>query len=120
MHVAKKQFIAYESSEKLRCAFCHQVRTNIIQSYINGDVVLYKRNLCNGWLGSGTVTRREHKQVFVKHGDTYIIHTSHFVSYPVIYQSSSEDSKIELTPHQKDLIKFQKYQFLKILIMINI
>ena len=29
MHAARKQFIKYESLEKLRCALCHQVRTGI-------------------------------------------------------------------------------------------
>ena len=33
MHTAKKQFIACEFSEKLRCVLCPQVRTSIAQSY---------------------------------------------------------------------------------------
>ena len=32
MHAARKQFIKCESLEKLRCSFCHQVRTSITQS----------------------------------------------------------------------------------------
>ena len=55
MHATRKQFIKYESLKKLRRALCHQVRTSITQSYKNGDVVFYKRNLCDRWLDPGTV-----------------------------------------------------------------
>ena len=73
MHAARKQFIKCESLEKFRCALCHQVRTGIRQSYKNCDVVFYKRNLCDRWLGPGTVIGWEHKQVLVKHGGTPVI-----------------------------------------------
>ena len=53
MHATRKQFIKCKSLEKLRCALRHQVRTGITQSYKNGDVVFYKRNLCDRWLGPG-------------------------------------------------------------------
>ena len=54
MHGAMRQFTTCESAEKLRHALCHQVRTSTAQSYKNGDAVLYKRNLYDRWLVSGT------------------------------------------------------------------
>ena len=94
MHTARKHFIKCESLEKLRRALHHQVRTGITQSYKNGDV-FYKRNLCDRWLGPGTAIGWEHKQVFVKHGGTYVrVHPSHLVPHPEKYQSSSESESI--------------------------
>ena len=55
IHAARKQFIKCESWEKLRHALRHQVRTGITQSIKSGNVVFYKRNLCEWWLGQGTV-----------------------------------------------------------------
>ena len=44
MHTARKKFIECESSEKLRRALRHQVRSHLTDSYKNNDQVLYKRN----------------------------------------------------------------------------
>ena len=94
MHVARKQFITCKSLEKLRCALCHQVRTGIAQSYKNGDV-FYKRNLCDGWLGPGTVIEWEHKQVVVKHGGTYVRgHPCRLVPHPEKCQRFPESESI--------------------------
>lgn len=103
MHAARKQFIMCESSEKLRRALRHQVRTSTTQSYKNGDV-FYKRNFCDRWLGPGTVIGWEHKQVLVKHGGTYVrVHPCRLVSHPETYQSSSESEAIsESTTSQSE------------------
>ena len=83
LNAARKHFIKCKSLEKLRCALHHQVRTGITQSYKNGDVVFYKRNLCDRWLGQGTVIGWGHKQVLVKHGGTYVrLHPYHLVPHP--------------------------------------
>ena len=78
------------------------MRTNITQSYKNGDVVFYKRNLCDRWLGPGTVIGWEHKQVLFKHGGTYVsVHPCRLVPHPVVYQNSSEsESMVEPTTSQ--------------------
>ena len=67
MHAARKGFIECEASEKLRRAVRHQVRTSITDLYKNGDLVLYKRNESDRWLGPGAVIGWEHKQVLVNH-----------------------------------------------------
>ena len=90
LHAARKQFIKCESLEKLRRSL-HPVRTGITQSYKNGDVAFYKRNLCDRWLGPGTVIVWEHKQVLVKYGGTYVrVHPCHLVPHPEKCQSSCE------------------------------
>ena len=77
------------------------MRTSITQSYKNGDV-FYKRNLCDRWLGPGTVIGWEHKQVLVKHGGTYVrVHPCRLVPHPEVYQNSSErESMVEPTTSQ--------------------
>ena len=95
MHAVRKQFIKCESLEKLRRELRHQVRIGITQSYKHGDVVFYKRNLYDRWLGPETVRRWEHKQVLVKHGGTYVrAHPCHLVPQPEKYQSSFESESI--------------------------
>ena len=112
MHGARKQFIACESLEKVRRALCHQVRTSIAQTYKNADAVLYKRNLCDRWLGPGTVIAWEHKQVLVKHGGTYVrVYPFRLVPYLETYQSFSEDSKNEPNTSQKRPDESQKVLF---------
>ena len=81
-YAARKAFIESESSEKLRRAVRHQVRTSIVESYNNGDMVLFKRNKCERWLGPGTVIGWENKQVLVKHGGSYVrVHPSRLRLY---------------------------------------
>ena len=56
---------------------------------------LYKRNLCDRWIGTGTVIRLENKQVLVKHAGSYVrVHPSCLVLYPETYQNSLENGKI--------------------------
>ena len=101
MHGVRKQFIACESSERLRHAFHQLVRTSIAQFYKSVDV-LYKGNLSDRWFGSRTVIGLEHKLVFFKHSCTYVrVHPFHLVPYPETYQNSSEDGKIKLNTSQK-------------------
>ena len=95
MHATWKQFMKCESLKKFRCALRHQVRTGMTQSYKNDDVDFYKRNLCDRWLGPGTVIGWEHKQVLVIDGGTYVrMHPCHLVPHPEKYPSSSERESI--------------------------
>ena len=82
MHAAHKAYIASESSEKLRRALRHQIWPAISASYNNGDLVYFKRNDLDQWLGPGTVIGSEHKQVLVKHGGSYVrIHLCRLIPY---------------------------------------
>ena len=82
MHAARKAYIASESSEILRRALRHQVRPSISARYNNGDLVYFKRNDFDRWLGPGTVIGTEHKQVLVKHGGSYVrVHPCRLIPY---------------------------------------
>ena len=43
LHVAQKNFIAAESSERIERALTHQVRSYSDKVYQNGDVIFYQR-----------------------------------------------------------------------------
>ena len=82
MHAAHKAYIASESSEKLRRALRHQVQPAISARYNNGDLIYFKRNDLDRWLGPGTVIGTEHKQVLVKHGGSYVrVHPCRLIPY---------------------------------------
>ena len=72
MHKARKAYIESESSERLRRALRHNVRSSIAYKYNNGDLVYYKRNKSNRWQGPGSVIGWENKQVLIKHGGSYV------------------------------------------------
>ncbi len=72
MHAARRSFIENESAEKLRRAYRHQIRDNKLQDYQNGDLVLYKRNESDRWMGPGRVLGLENKQINIKHGGSFV------------------------------------------------
>ena len=51
LHSARKNFIQAESSERIRRALRHNVRTYADESFNNGDRVYYKRRKRSGWSG---------------------------------------------------------------------
>ena len=67
IHAAHRAFIDCESSEKLRRALKDPI-SSIGQRCSNADIVYYKRNESERWMGPGTVIGSEAKQVIVKHG----------------------------------------------------
>ena len=85
MHTARAAFIQAEASEKLRRALMKKTRTSTIHSYKTGDEVYYKRRDSKRWHGPGIVIGGINKQVFVKHGGTFLrvnpCHLQHVKSY---------------------------------------
>ena len=78
MHNARQAFIKSESSEKISCALCHNLRSYKDAIFVTGDSVYYKRNDSKGWKGPGKVIGVDGQQILVKHGSTYIrSHPSH-------------------------------------------
>ena len=69
---ARQAFIASESSEKLRRALRHNVRTSGDVKYVTGDKVYYKRATEVRWRGPAVVLGQDGQQVLVKHGGTYV------------------------------------------------
>ena len=72
MHSARKAFVAAETSEKIRRALRHNIRTSCEVKYFTGDSVFYKRNKCDRWKGPGKVIGQDGQQVLVKHGSVYV------------------------------------------------
>ena len=54
MHAARQSFIQNESSEKVKCALTHQIRTSGDDTYTPGDLVFYKRGNSEQWHGPET------------------------------------------------------------------
>ena len=71
LHHARENFIQTQSSEKIRRALRHNVRTYVDVQYENGEKVFYRRKNFKGWKGPGTVIGLEGKIVLVRHGSTY-------------------------------------------------
>ena len=72
LHKARQAFIASESSEKIRRALRHNVRTSGDIRYFTGDKVYYKRLSKNRWQGPAVVLGQDGQQVLVKHGGVYV------------------------------------------------
>ena len=72
MHAACKAFIETEESEKLRRAIKAKTRFSTGIIYQPRDIVYYKQSDSNQWKGPGTVSRRENKQILVKHSGVYV------------------------------------------------
>ena len=72
MHAARQAHIRSESSEKVKRALSHNVRTSGEIKYVTGDHVYYKRLDSKKWRGPGVVIGQDGKQVLVKHQGIYV------------------------------------------------
>ena len=93
MHSARKAFVEAESSDKIKRALAHNVRSSE-EVYASGDKVFFKRNAEKRWLGPGRVIGQDGKQVVVKFGgQIYRVHTSrltHCSAFPDLASDSNE------------------------------
>ena len=71
MHVARQKYIEAESSEKIRRALRHNVRSYADVKYSNGDRIYYRRKNFKGWKGPATVLGQDGQFVLVRHGRAY-------------------------------------------------
>ena len=71
LHSARKAFIQSEADEKIRRALRSKMRSNEEQ-YSHGDIVYYKRDGKDRWLGPGKVIFQDGKIIFVRHGPTFV------------------------------------------------
>ena len=72
LYANRTAFTASESSEKIRRALNHNVRTSSDIKYFTGDKVYYKRLGKIKWKGPGVVLGQDGQQVLVKHGGIYV------------------------------------------------
>ena len=68
LHRTRQAYIASESSEKIRRALNHNVRTSGDIKYITGDSVYFKRANKRRWHEPGKVLGQGGQQVLVKYG----------------------------------------------------
>ena len=71
LHSSRQAFIKSESDERIRRALRHKVRASE-QKFNNGDVVYYKRQGNERYLGPAKVVFQDGKVVFVRHGGTFV------------------------------------------------
>lgn len=71
LHAARQAFIQSESSERIRRALRHKVRASG-QIFRHGDIVYYKRENRERWLGPAKVIFQDGKVVFVRHGGVFV------------------------------------------------
>ena len=67
LHAARKAFMENECSERIRRALRKQVRP-ILDNYITGDKVFYKRPDNDEWCGPAIVIGQDNAVVFLRHG----------------------------------------------------
>ena len=72
LHGNRQAFVASESSERIRRALRHNVRSSGEVKYFTGDKVYYKRLTNTKWHGPGVVLGQDGQQVLVKHGGVYV------------------------------------------------
>ena len=72
LHKAREAFIQSESSEKLRRALNHNIRTSGDMKYLSGDSVFFKRANESHWRSPGKVLGQDGQQVLVKYGSRYV------------------------------------------------
>ena len=71
LHASRKAFIDTEANERIRRALRTKVRA-AEQMYMNGNIVFYKREGKEKWLGPGKVVFQDGKVVFVRHGSVFV------------------------------------------------
>ena len=72
MHLARQEFVKFESNEKIKRALRHNIRVTDSHLINNGDNVYYKRNNEHEWHGPGVVIGRDGKIFLIKHGGALV------------------------------------------------
>ena len=72
LHKAREAFIMSESSECIRRALRHNVRTSSDNVFVTGNSVYYKQENDRKWRGPGKVLDQDSQQFWVKHGSTHV------------------------------------------------
>ena len=71
LHEARKAYIQTEANERIRRALRTKIRA-AEQIYEHGDLVYYKRDGKDRWLGPAKVVFQDGKVVFVRHGGIFV------------------------------------------------
>ena len=94
-HAARKNFIANESSEKIRRALRSKVRSYSDETYESGMKVYYRRQNFRGWRGPATVLGCEGQFVLIRHGGAfYRVHPCQLMKVKRYESSIQVNSKV--------------------------
>lgn len=94
LHSARKAFIESESSERIRRAMRNKIKVSEVL-YNPGDLVFYKRESSDRWLGPAKVIFQDRKIVFIRHGGVYVrVSTNRLVKK---HRESSDQVQIDKT-----------------------
>ena len=99
LRAAIEGFIEVESSEKLKRALAHNVRSSMETQFQNGEKVFFKRKDEKRWHGPGVVVGQDGKQVLVKNGGELIRVDVTRMTHVADHQEENADrEKTELCP----------------------
>ena len=77
MRSARENFMKAESSEKIKRALTHNIRTSCESRFVNGDRIYFKRDGQRQWHGPAKVIDQEGKQVLVRYDNQVVrVHVS--------------------------------------------
>ena len=98
MRKAKESYIQAESSERIRRAQRHNVRTYTDERYCNSCKVYYRRKNFKGWKSPGVVLGQDGKYVLVRHrGAYYRVHPCQLMNIHDARKPCSSDTSTKTT-----------------------
>ena len=104
MHVARQEFIKYESDEKIKRALRHNVRATEAVMIETGEHVYYKRNNSPEWHGPAVVVGRDGKLFLVRHGGIIVrVHECRLIHSPESENSIESTDLCESRNQPSDL-----------------
>ncbi|MPC88433.1 hypothetical protein E2C01_083335 [Portunus trituberculatus] len=110
-HSARKAFIAAETSEKIRHALRHKVRTTG-RAFENGDKVYFKREEQKEWKRPATVIGKDGKTLILKYGSGIVqAHETQVQEIPYNFDKDAEEGRkalLDVLRHQRKERKEEK------------
>ena len=83
LHSARREFVKFESEERISRALRHNTRATHPDDLQRGDEVYFKRRDDNQWHGPGVIVAWEEKLALVRHGGEYYrVHTCRLTKLP--------------------------------------
>ena len=111
LHAARKAFIKSESCSKLKLALKAKIRSNL-DTYTNGDIVYYKREKDDRWMGPAKVVFQDGKVIFIRHGAYFVrisanrlVKASEELSKKLVSEQETVDKCNESTEQIEDTAK---------------
>ena len=96
MHIARSEFIKFESDERISRALRHNIRETDLKDLNTGDEVFYKRNSSDQWHGPAKVIGTDGKQIMVRHGGYPLrVHITRLARQPRREEPTENGASIE-------------------------